>query len=306
MGAWRALYFEFTAMASPCSVRIETRDERRASSAARAAIEEVRRIEQKYSRYRTSSVVSKINHAAGKATVTVDTETMDLLRFADQLYQLSDGLFDATSGVLRQAWDFKYQQVPSPETLRQTLAHIGWADVLLKGGQCRLPRAGMELDFGGFGKEYAADRAAGVLKQGGVEHALVNLGGDIHALGAHGMPDSAGLPWTVQVQHPRQAQATLANVKLPAGGMATSGDYERYFENAGQRYCHVLNPLTGWPVTYWRSITVVAANTTTAGAISTTAMLKAEQGLAWLEAQKVAYLAVDHHGTVFDNLFVAL
>jgi FAD:protein FMN transferase len=302
MSAWRALFFEFTAMASPCSIRIETRDERGATLAARAAIDEVRRIEMKYSRYRTSSVVSKINHAAGGTAVAIDAETADLLSFAGQLFQLSGGLFDASSGVLRQAWDFKTKHVPSADKLKQTLSHIGWADVLLTPGHCRLPRAGMELDFGGFGKEYAADRAAAVLKQRGVVHALINLGGDIHALGCHGIPEQAGHAWNVQVQHPRQALACLTGVRLLGGGMATSGDYERYFEQDGQRYCHVLNPLTGQPVTYWQSITVVAPNTTTAGALSTIAMLKAQDGLTWLNAQNVRYIAVDYTGRTVENM----
>jgi FAD:protein FMN transferase len=232
--------------------------------------------------------------------VAIDAETADLLSFAGQLFQLSGGLFDASSGVLRQAWDFKAKQVPSADKLKQTLAHIGWADVQLTLGHCRLPRDGMELDFGGFGKEYAADRAAAVLKQRGVAHALVNLGGDIHALGCHGIPDLAGHAWNVQVQHPRKELACLAGVSVYGGGMATSGDYERYFEQDGQRYCHVLNPITGQPVSYWQSITVLAPNTT--GALSTTAMLKAETGLAWLDTQKVAYIAVDCTGRVIENL----
>ncbi len=289
-------------MASPCSIRIETRDERGATLAARAAIDEVRRIEMKYSRYRSSSVVSKINYAAGGKAVAIDRETADLLSFAGQLFQLSGGLFDASSGVLRNAWDFKAKQVPSAEKLQQTLMHIGWADVQLTSTHCSLPRDGMELDFGGFGKEYAADRAAGVLKQRGVAHALVNLGGDIHALGCHGIPDLAGHAWNVQVQHPRQALVSLTGVRLSGGGMATSGDYERYFEQDGQRYCHVMNPVTGQPVTYWQSVTVMAPNTTTAGALSTIAMLKAEGGLAWLNAQKVSYIAIDYTGRIIENM----
>jgi FAD:protein FMN transferase len=302
MSAWRALFFEFMAMASPCSVRIETRDERAATKAAKAAIAEVQRIEVKYSRYRASSVVSRINQAAGGSAVAIDTETASLLDFAGQLWRMSDGLFDATSGVLRQAWDFKAAQLPDPEKLVHILARIGWGDVLLKKGTFSLLRAGMELDFGGFGKEYAADRAAGVLLQHGVQHAVVNLGGDIHALGSHGMPEQAGKPWKVEVQHPRKANSSLAGIEVFGGGLATSGDYERYFELDGKRYCHVLDPRTGWPVTYWQSITVLAPNTTMAGALTTTAMLKGAQGLQWLESQNAHYLAVMHDGTVHQNI----
>ncbi len=302
MSAWRALYFEFTAMASPCSIRIETRDERGANQAARAAIAEVERIEMKYSRYRSTSVVSKINQAAGGDPVAVDDETASLLNFAGQLWRMSDGLFDATSGVLRQAWDFKTAQIPSHEKLNQSLACIGWSDVQLSPRTCSLRRKGMELDFGGFGKEYAVDRAAAILQQQGVVHALVNLGGDIHALGSHGLPEMAEQAWKVEVQHPRKANAMLAGIDVYGGGLATSGDYERFFELDGKRYCHVLNPRTGWPVDFWQSITVLAPNTTMSGALTTIAMLKGEEGLAWLDTQNASYLAVQHDGVTHENL----
>jgi FAD:protein FMN transferase len=302
MTAWRALLFEFSAMASPCSIRIETRDERTATKAAQAAISEVQRIEMKYSRYLTTSVISKINNAAGGSPVAVDPETANLLNFADQLWRLSDGLFDATSGGLRKAWNFKQPVLPSRAQLAQALARIGWANVHHSEKKCRLVDAGMELDFGGFGKEYAADRAAGILKQYGVEHALVNLGGDVHALGCHGLPEQVDQAWKVEVQHPRKEKASIAGIDIYGGGMATSGDYERFFELDGKRYCHVLDPRTGWPVTYWQSITVLASNTTMAGALTTIAMLKGAQGLQWLEAQDVSYLAVQYDGVVHKNM----
>lgn len=302
MSAWRALSFEFTAMASPCSIRIETRDERAANIAARAAIAEVQRIELKYSRYRSSSVLSKINQAAGGMPVAIDAETASLLNFAGQLWRMSDGLFDATSGVLRQAWDFKSAQLPNPDKLAQTLTCIGWGDVHLTAHSFSLPRKDMELDFGGFGKEYAVDRAAALLQQQGIKHALVNLGGDIHALGSHGLPELEAQAWKVEVQHPRNAKAVLAGIDVYGGGLATSGDYERYFELDGKRYCHVLDPRTGWPVNHWQSITVMAPNTTMSGALTTIAMLKAEQGLAWLATQNALYLAVQHDGTTHENI----
>ncbi|MGA8513316.1 MAG: FAD:protein FMN transferase [Burkholderiaceae bacterium] len=302
MTAWRALLFEFSAMASPCSIRIETRDEHAATKAAQAAISEVQRIEMKYSRYLSTSVISKINDTAGGSPVAVDEETATLLNFADQLWRLSDGLFDATSGGLRKVWNFKQAVLPNRAQLAQALTRIGWAEVHHSAAKCRLAHAGMELDFGGFGKEYATDRAAGILQQYGVEHALVNLGGDIHALGCHGLPELAGQAWKVEVQHPRRGQASLAGIDLYGGGMATSGDYERFFELDGKRYCHVLDPRTGWPVTYWQSISVLAPNTTMAGALTTITMLKGAQGLAWLEEQDVSYMAVRHDGVVHENM----
>lgn len=302
MSRWRSLRFEFSAMASPCSLQMDGQDEKGMRAAAAAAIAEVQRIEAKYSRYTEDSIISRINRAAGQDAVDLDAETAVLLGFADSLWSLSGGLFDISSGVLRRAWDFKAGKLPAVDALQQLLAKVGWQHVQRQGHQVRLALPGMELDFGGFGKEYAADRAAAVLLQHGIHHALVNLGGDIHALGERGLPELQGAPWSVHIQHPRAdasgGDAMLAVLPLARGGLATSGDYERFLMVDGVRYCHVLDPRTGWPVAHWQSVTVLAANTTTAGALTTIAMLKGVDAIAWLQAQGVRYLAVQHDGQV--------
>ena len=305
MSRWCSLRFDFTAMASPCSVQMDGQDEPVMRRAAMAAMVEVQRIEQKFSRYRADSIISRINLAAGRAAVDVDMETSGLLAFADSLWQLSAGLFDITSGVLRHAWDFKGARLPEPATLQTRLAQVGWQHVERHGHQVRLMLPGMELDFGGFGKEYAADRAAAVLQNHGIHHALVNLGGDLYALGERGLPELEGQSWQIEIQPPRPDPASpdvpLALLPLARGGLATSGDYERFFIHEGQRYCHVLNPHTGWPVSHWQSVSVLTANTTTAGALATIAMLKGPEAPAWLQAQGVRYLAVQHDGQVLRS-----
>ncbi len=305
MSRWRTLRFDFSAMASPCSLQMDGRDEPVMRRAAAAAMAEVQRIEHKFSRYREASIISRINQSAGLAAIETDTETSSLLDFAQSLWSLSDGLFDITSGVLRHAWDFKNARLPEPATLQGLLVRVGWQQVERHGNQVRLKQPGMELDFGGFGKEYAADRAAAVLQSHGINHALVNLGGDLHALGERGLPELQGTPWQIEIQHPRPAPSPpsvpLAQLPLARGGLATSGDYERFFIHDGQRYCHVLNPRTGWPVSHWQSVSVLAANTTTAGALSTIAMLKGPDAPAWLEAQGVRYLAVQQDGQMLRS-----
>jgi FAD:protein FMN transferase len=282
--------FSFGAMSSLCEVRLDGDDEPGLAAAARAAIDEVRRIEQKYSRYRADSIVSRINAAAGAdEAVPVDAETASLLDFAAELHRWSDGLFDITSGVLRRAWDFRAGRVPEPAQLQPLLPLIGWSQVEWAAGRIRLPRAGMELDFGGFGKEYAADRAAAVLAAAGQRHGFVNLGGDIRVLG----PRADGQAWRFGIQHPRQAEGTIASVEMHDGALASSGDYERFFERDGRRYCHILDPRTGWPVSTWASVSVVAPACVAAGALSTIAMLKGEQALAFLATQQASCLAVD-------------
>ena len=160
MSLWRTLRFDFLAMASPCSLQMDGQDEPTMRRAAQAAMAEIKRIENKFSRYRESSVISRINRAAGQTWTELDSESEGLMAFAGQLWSLSDGLFDATSGVLRKVWNFKGTQLPEPAALQAVLGMIGWQHVERKANKVRLKYEGMELDFGGFGKEYAADRAA--------------------------------------------------------------------------------------------------------------------------------------------------
>jgi thiamine biosynthesis lipoprotein len=287
------LGFRFSAMACDCEVRIAGLSRRKAEPLAKRAIAEVHRIESKFSRYRDGSVVSRINAAAGCGRpIEVDTETAHLLDFAARLHALSDGLFDATSGTLRKAWDFRAARRPAPGQLEALLPLVGWQQVRWAQRRIELPKVGMELDFGGFGKEYAADRAATLLQEHGVRHGMVNLGGDIRLVGTR--PD--GSAWSVGIQHPRAERAMLATLALGSGALATSGDYERFFEIDGVRYCHVLDPRTGWPVNGWRSVSVVAPACLAAGALTTIAMLKADQAIAFLEEQQVGYLAMDADG----------
>ncbi|MEP7101043.1 MAG: FAD:protein FMN transferase [Burkholderiales bacterium] len=282
--------FEFQAMSSVCEIRLDGDDEAVLAAAAQCAINEVRRIESTYSRYRADSVVSRINAAAGTGVpIEVDAETAALLDFAGRLHALSDGLFDITSGVLRRVWDFKAGRLPDPELLRDLLPLLGWQHVERHGHQIHLARAGMELDFGGFGKEYAADRAMAVLAASGQRHGFVNLGGDIRVLG----PRADGSAWRFGIQHPRRDAGTIASVEMTEGALASSGDYERYFELDGQRYCHILDPRTGWPVRGWASVSVTAPACIAAGAMSTIAMLKGEHALEFLATQCASYFAAD-------------
>ena len=292
-------------MASSCSLQLDGCDEALMRQAAAAAIAEVQRIEHKFSRYRAQSVIGRINCRAGLDALEIDAETSALLDYAGQLWSISDGLFDITSGVLRRAWDFKNASLAQPGELSQLLGCVGWQLLERDGKLVRLQRPGMEIDFGGFGKEYAADRAAGVLQSHGIVHALVNLGGDLHALAERGLPEFEGAPWRIAIQHPRpepgRSAPALAWLPLSRGGLATSGDYERFFMHGGQRYCHILNPKTGWPVSHWQSVSVLAANASTAGALSTIAMLKGPTAPAWLQQQHANYLAVQADGQILRN-----
>jgi thiamine biosynthesis lipoprotein len=288
--------FEFRAMACACEISLGVQpeqDQAWAQDKARLAIAEVQRIETKYSRYQATSLISQINAAAGLHPIELDTETLSLIDFADRMHEQSDGLFDITSGVYRQIWDFQKAQCPTPEQIDALRPLVGWQQVQREGRQLFLPRPGMQIDFGGLGKEYAADRAALVLRNLGVQNALINLGGDIASVGSK--PD--GQAWTAGVRHPRNAQHIMATLNLFGQALATSGDYERYFELAGQRFCHIIDPFTGWPVQHFRSVSVVAPSCLLAGAVGTTIMLK--QALAtpeWLQQLNLPVLWMDISG----------
>ena len=283
-------------MASENELLLWSDDEARATLAAEAAVADVLRIEAKYSRYRDDSVTTRINRAAGGEAVSIDAETAALLTYADQCHRISGGRFDLTSGALRRAWDFRRTppRIPDVAAIKAATALIGWNRVEWDESSARLPDAGMEIDFGGIGKEYAADRAATVCAAHGIEHGLVNLGGDVRATG----PQPDGAPWRVGIRHPRREGAAIATVLLESGAVATSGDYERFFEIAGQRYSHILDPRTGRPVAHWQSISVVAPLCVVAGSFATIAMLQEREAEAFLREQGLRYVAVDAGGVV--------
>ena len=278
----------FKAMASPCALHLPASHPQR-DSVAEAIEAEVRRIEQKYSRYRDDSALSQINRSAGQP-LTVDAETAALIGYSRECFSQSDGRFDISSGVLRQAWNFREPRLPSEAALAPLLARIGLQKLSLKGDQLHMPED-MELDLGGIGKEYAADAAAAVARRYGISWGIIDLGGDLHVIGPR-PDDSRGAPWMLGVRHPREHERAIASLPVMQGGMATSGDYERFFELDGQRYCHLLNPQTGYPVSYWASVTVVAPTCLLAGTLSSIAMLREATAEEWLREQELPGLMI--------------
>ena len=267
---------------------------------ARAAIDDVQRIERKYSRYRDDGVTSAINRGAGGPPLAIDTETAALLGYAQTCFEQSQGRFDITAGALRSVWDFKREPPvrPDPGQLRAALANIGWGAVEWSSTTIRLPRPGMQVDFGGIGKEYAADRVATIAQERYARHGCVNLGGDVRVWG--GRPD--GSAWRVGIRHPRAQEAAMAGVDLHDGAVATSGDYERYVDIDGKRYCHIIDARTGEPVSAWRSVSVVAPLAIVAGSYATIAMLMQHDAQAWLDRAALRWLGVDAGGEVRGTL----
>jgi thiamine biosynthesis lipoprotein len=282
-GCWRG---QFNAMASPCEVLCKTKHAADATHLAELAANEVWRIEDKFSRYRDDNIVARINSAAG-SPVDVDTETAHLLDFAVTLFDISNGRFDITSGVLRQVWTFDgSSNLPTDADVVAVLERVGWQKVLWKDQRLQL-HDGMEIDLGGIGKEYAVDRATGMLRDASASSCLVNLGGDL----AVSRRSADEQPWTVGIEATNAgADVPAGLLKLHVGALATSGDARRYLLKDGVRYSHILDANCGRPVANApRSITVAADTCTQAGMLSTLGMLKGSAAETFLQAQEVNY-----------------
>jgi len=298
-GQLKYFRFAFKAMGCPCELQLFAETREHATQVADAVIADVQRLEAKYSRYRSDSLLSAINRvAATGGSLTVDDETAGLLNYAATCHEQSDGLFDITSGILRRAWRFDLGQLPDPVQIQQLLDKVGWHRLHWNAPRLEFPLPGLELDCGGIVKEYAVDRAAVLCLNAGIRHGIINLGGDIRLFGAR--PD--GSPWRVGISHPREQGALLTTLPLREGAVASSGDYERCIIVGGIRYSHVLNPKTGWPVRHLASVSVVGDFCVVAGSASTIAMLKEEEGPAWLQAMGLPHLWMDVHGRIGGSL----
>jgi FAD:protein FMN transferase len=279
----------FRAMGGPCEVLVETRDEPAARVPATRAAECAWRIEDKFSRYRDDNIVARINTAGG-GPVEVDDETANLLDFADQMYRLSNGSFDITSGVLRRAWTFDGgTRVPTAAELEALLAFVGWSKARWERPTLTL-LPGMQIDFGGIAKEYAVDQAVQLLARTSELPVLVNFGGDL----ATTRQRLDGRAWRVGIEDvarsPDGGRRAIKLIELVAGALATSGDTYRFITADGERLSHILDPHNGFPVRGApRSVTVAAPTCTNAGMLTTLAMLRGPDAERFLETEAVRH-----------------
>lgn len=272
-------------MGSPCIVLCKTGDSALASGLAAFARAEAERIDRKFSRYRSDSVVHALHESHGKP-FEVDSETARLIDFGAALWRVSEGRFDLTSGVLRHAWRFDEGECSAdPARIPQLLDRIGWQRVSWELPFITLPE-GMELDFGGIGKEYAVDCVAELAAKECDCPVLVNFGGDLRATGA---TPSAGA-WMVGIESVKQSGKAARRIELKTGALATSGDARRSIIIEGKRYGHIFDARTGWPVPGTpRSVTVAADTCSQAGSYSTLAMLRGAGAEAFLDSEGVGY-----------------
>jgi len=276
----------FEAMASPCEILLDLHDRLLAEQLVHAAFSEAKRIEQKFSRYINTNFMFKMNNSPGE-TITLDEESCLLMDFAFTCFDMSDGLFDVTSGILRRAWKFDgSDSLPSDIQITALLPFIGLQKVSWKKPYLTMPN-NMELDFGGIGKEYAVDRClqkAMEKNTGKRIPILINFGGDLVCNG----PRFNQQPWQVGIESVGGGHSAV--VSLRQGALATSGDARRFLLKDNVRYSHILNPKTGRPImSAPRSVTVAAATCVEAGLLSTLAMLQGSDTKEFLAEQDVLH-----------------
>lgn len=270
---------DFRALGTNCSIKFRLEDDRAALDFAARALGWLGGFEAKFSRYRPDSMLSRINAAAGGGWVATDPEMEEMLDLADEVHRRSNGILDPTLLPLEQVWDWKqvHHELPSADRVRAALALTGWNKVERRPGAVRLPVAGMGLDFGGFGKEYAVDFIARMARQLGIRDALVDLGRDLHALGGNGTHPF----WHVGIEDGCRPGKCWGGLAISDRAVSASGDYARFFIHDGVRYGHILDPRTGWPVTNgMRAVTVIAPTCLDAGIYSTSVfVLGVREGL---------------------------
>ena len=269
-------------------IQVRSFDEDKADDAISKAFAEIKRIDDLFTTYRKGGEVYKINHQTD-TILTIDEEVYKLMKLSDSLWSLSNGAFDVSLQSLTHVWGFDSDNpsVPSMDSIKRAVENSGWENIFLLKENKILRRNKVEFNFGAIAKGYAVDKAVEVLKQSGMTAVLVNAGGEIKGIGNG---------WLVGVQHPRNRQTLLVKLNLNGKAVATSGDYEQYFEVDGVRYHHIINPVTGYPAEGLQSATVIAKNDTWADAVSTAVFV-----LGQVEGMKLVELLKETEALIIDS-----
>jgi FAD:protein FMN transferase len=276
----------FKALGTQCLVQFRAPDVDMATGYRRAALEWVRQFEATFSRFIPTSALSRVNASAGLKPVRVSREFEDMLDLGGHVYSLSAGINDATSLPLTLLWDraAERQAVPSASELSRCRDLVGWGKLERGEGWVRLPLAGMALDFGGFGKEFAVDRLLSLAIDHGISHVLVDLGRDI---ATHGCPPDQPA-WVVGLEDAGLQDRSFTRIAVSGQAVASSGNYRRFRLIQGHRYGHLIDPRTGEPAnTSVGAVSCVARRCLTAGIFCQAAFILGEDdGLRLLEAQR--------------------
>jgi thiamine biosynthesis lipoprotein len=247
-----------------------------------AVLDEYRRIDREMSTYRPDSQLSRVNREAADKPVAIDAELFGLIDRTLDLSAQSGGAFDISYESVGYLYDFRARERPSQSEIDARLAAIDYRRIVLDeaASTIRFDAPGMRINLGGIAKGYAVERGAALLRAAGVEHALLNAGGDTRVLG-----DRRGQPRIVGIRHPRLDDTVVSRLPLVDEAISTSGDYERFFEDDGRRYHHIINPTTGRPTDGILSVSVIGPDATLTDGLSTTVfVLGVERGMVLVES----------------------
>lgn len=263
-------HFARRAMGCDYEIWLAMENETQAAQLALEAWDEVHRLERQLSLYQPDSDITYLNRHAAQEPVRVEPGLFGLLMTCKQIWEETEGRFDPTITPLLRLWGFvdKQWRIPSESEIKVTMEKIGMEGVLLEPEDrwVYYAKPGIELSLGAIGKGYAIERVARLLREYGVQSALLSAGNStIYALGAP--PDAEG--WQVGLQSPEDESLRLDTIILRDAAFSTSGGYEQFFEVEGVRYAHILDPLTGSPATTSSTVSVVAPDPTVADALST-------------------------------------
>jgi FAD:protein FMN transferase len=235
-----------------------------------AVMNEMRRVDAAMSTYKPDSELSQLNARAARVAVPVSAELFALLQTAVEYSRLTSGAFDVTYASVGFLYDFRARQRPDDAAIAKALPAVNYRLLQLNPAQrsVRFLRAGMRIDLGGLAKGHAVDSSIALLQQRGIRHALVSAGGDSRVIG-----NRDGKPWVIGIRHPDRASEIITRIPLSNTAVSTSGDYERYFDEQGTRYHHILDPRTGRSASAVRSATILADTATRTDGLSKTAFV---------------------------------
>lgn len=274
----------FNAMGTVCQIQFQTDSVAARNAFIQAVTTWVARFEDKFSRFRPSSLISRINDAAGVAAVELDEEAESLFALCDWFHWSTRGVFDPAALPLIKLWDYHipHDSLPDESRVRSALALCGWNKIQRQKGTFLLPEKGMGIDVGGIGKEYAVDRVFEMANQAGIQDVLVNFG---HDLRVQGEPPEKG-PWRIGLEDPNDPGRCWGGVVVQNRAVTTSGNYARNMKINGEQFGHILDPRTGFPVNNGcLSVSVIAPTCTEAGILSTTAfILGGDEGQRFLDS----------------------
>jgi thiamine biosynthesis lipoprotein len=269
-------------MGTRVSVELWADDEARGRELVADVMEDYRRIDRAMSTYKSDSEISLVNARAATEAVPIGEELFSMLERSVALSVASHGAFDITYESVGYLYDFRAGVRPTDEEISERLAAIDYRHIVLdrEKSTVQFTSPGVRINLGGIAKGYAVQHGADYLRSRGVEHALLNAGGDTRVIG-----DRRGQPWIVGIRHPRQENEVITRLPIVDEAISTSGDYERFFEENGHRYHHIINPATGRPTEGVLTVTVIGPDGTLTDGLDTAIfVLGAEEGLKLMES----------------------